>query len=107
MAKKDSTFRIGDQVFITKKGLERHRKHHDTNSKLIAFASDFTPVANTLKKASNELWTESQDRSLEASIGTIKEVRQRWFWQPGHDYLVEWGEGEKSWHLSKHLKPAQ
>ena len=55
MAKKDSTFREGNQVFITKKGLERHRKHHDTNSKLIAFASDFTPVANTLKKGSKEL----------------------------------------------------
>ena len=63
MAKKDSTFREGNQVFITKKGLERHRKHHDTNSKLIAFASDFTPVANTLKKGSKELKKAKKNQS--------------------------------------------
>ena len=81
--------------------------HHNTNSELIALASDLTPFGDALKKGSRELWKESQQKSLEASIGTIKEVKKRWFWQPGHDYLVEWGGGQKSWHLSKHLKAAQ
>lgn len=102
-----TTFKKGDHVLITKKGLARHLKHHNTNSRLIAFISDRISFGKELKDASHELWSESNQKSLEASIGVIEEVRQRWFWQPGHDYLVIWGEeNEDSWHLSKHLKLA-
>lgn len=40
-----------------------------------------------------------------SEVGKIVEKKQRWWGQPGFDYLVEWEDNkQRSWHLSKHLQ---
>lgn len=42
------------------------------------------------------------------AIGVIRDKRERWWGQEGHDYEVVWSNdepfGESSWHLAKHLR---
>lgn len=37
------------------------------------------------------------------SQGRIVDKKDRGFFQPGHDYEVQWEDGSKSWHLACHL----
>ena len=103
----NSKINVGDRVLITKEGLASHRQHHRNNSKLIAIAAEAIPFGDYAKEAANIAWTESTHEALKASVGIVKEIRERWFWQSGNDYLVVWAENEESWHLSKHLVKAE
>lgn len=89
---------VGDRVEITKEGANAHLQHHDSYADAIAKVST---SLGTVAKAAKQIAFTFPEPGFK---GSIVEVRERWFWQSGYDYLVKWDDGcGQSWHLSKHL----
>ena len=96
---KKDTLSIGDHVEMTENGAVSHRKHHEDHVNVaknipVPFAGS---AAETVKQVVFTLpeagWK-----------GTIVEIKERWWGQAGHDYLVKWDrDSSQSWHLIEHL----
>ena len=90
---------VGDRVEITQEGADAHRQHHDDYADAIAKVS--IPLIGTVAKAAKQIVFTFPDPGCK---GSIVEVRERWWWQSGYDYLVKWDDGcGQSWHLSEYL----
>lgn len=100
----DKALSVGDRVHITHKGVLAHQKHHDDHVNVVAKAP--MPIAGAIaaeavaETAKQIIFTFPEP----GWKGTIVEIRERWWWQSGYDYLVRWdADSGQSWHLSKHL----
>jgi hypothetical protein len=98
------TLSVGDRVTLTREGAQAHQRHHDDHVEIIKKVSSNPVIKVATETAKNLAFTFPKS----GVKGTVIEVQQRWWWQSGSDYLIQWDNGAgRSWHLSEHLVPTR
>ena len=88
----------GDRVRETYKGYVSHCEHHGKPKGMSVDVSISGVPASIAIATPRALWR--------AKKGTVREVKERWFFQGGNDVLVRWDNDVEEWRLAdeEHLE---
>ncbi len=85
-------FKVGAKVREMYVGYVAHCEHHNKPKGLTVDLNISGLPASVGLPIPRALW--------KAKKGKVLEVRERWFFQSGHDVLIQWEDGQEEWRLA-------